>query len=55
MVYSIIETAKANEINVYAYLQYLLLNMADGDYHNEPGVLDMLMPWSKEVQSQYKQ
>lgn len=55
MVYSLIETAKTNGINVYAYLQYLLINMADGDWHNEPGVLDMLMPWLEEMQAQYKQ
>lgn len=55
MVYSLVETAKANGVNVYAYLQYLLINMADGDWHTHLGVLDMLMPWSEEVQSQYKQ
>ena len=55
MVYSLVETAKANGVNVYAYLQYLLINMSDGDWHTHPGVLDMLMPWSEEVQSQYKQ
>ena len=55
MVYSLVETAKANGVNVYAYLQYLLINMADGDWHTKPGVMDMLMPWSEEVQSQYKQ
>ena len=55
MVYSLVETAKANGINVYAYLQYLLINMADGDWHTEPGVLDMLMPWSEEAKEQCKQ
>ena len=55
MVYSLVETAKANGVNVYAYLQYLLINMADSDWHTKPDVMDMLMPWSEEVQSQYKQ
>lgn len=31
MIYSLVETAKANGINVYAYLQYLLINMTNDD------------------------
>jgi len=50
MVYSLVETAKAKVVNVSAYRQYLLTSIADG-WHNHPSVLDMLMPWSKEVQS----
>lgn len=34
MVYNLVETAKTNGINIYAYLQYLLINTADGDWHN---------------------
>lgn len=33
-VYSIVETAKANGLNVYSYLNYLLLYMPDADYQN---------------------
>jgi len=49
-VYSIIETAKANGLNVYTYLEYLLLYMPDTDWRNYPEGLDNVMPWSKAVQ-----
>lgn len=39
-VYSIIETAKANGLNVFAYLQHLLLYMPDMDWQNYPEELD---------------
>lgn len=51
-VYSLIETAKANGLNVFAYLQHLLLYMPDTDWQNHPEELDDLMPWSPEVQEQ---
>ena len=53
-VYSIIETAKANGLNVYTYLEYLLLYMPDTDWRNYPEELDMLMPWSEDVQAECK-
>ena len=53
-VYSLIETAKANDLNVFAYLQHLLLYMPDTDWQNHPEELDDLMPWSPEVQEQCK-
>lgn len=53
-VYSIIETAKANGLNVYTYLEYLLLYMPDTDWRNCPEELDMLMPWSEDVQAECK-
>lgn len=52
VVYSIIETAKANNLNVYTYLEYLLLYMPDTDWHNHPEHLDDLMPWSEAVQAE---
>ena len=52
VVYSIIETAKANNLNVYTYLQYLLLYMPDTDWRNHPEHLDNLMPWSETVQAE---
>lgn len=53
-VYSLIETAKANGLNVFAYLQHLLLYMPDTDWQNHPEELDDLMPWSPEVQERCK-
>lgn len=44
IVYSMIETAKANNINVFQYLYTVLLYMPD--YKNEPKGIEMLLPWS---------
>ncbi len=53
-VYSLIETAKANGLNVYTYLEYLLLYMPDTYWLNDPAQLDCLMPWSESVQAECK-
>jgi len=53
-VYSIVETAKANNLNVFTYLEYLLMYMPDTDWHNHPEELDELMPWSPQVQEECK-
>ena len=47
-VYSIVETAKANKLNIFKYLEYILLYLPDVDY-NQPEQLDDLMPWSERV------
>ena len=51
-VYSIVETAKANNLHPYSYLEYLLLYMPDTDWRNHPEELDALMPWADAVQAQ---
>jgi hypothetical protein len=53
-VYSIVETAKANGLNVYTYLEYLLLYMPDSDWQNHPENLEDLMPWSEAAQKECK-
>lgn len=53
-VYSIVETAKAYGLNVYTYLEYLILYMPDTDWKNHPELLDDLMPWSADVQNECK-
>lgn len=58
VLYSLAETAKANELNTYKYFELLLSelpkHMDDKDLH----FIDDLMPWSPSVQrecpSQYK-
>ena len=50
VVYSIIETAKANGLDVYKYLQLLLMYMPDWD--NSEEYLEDLMPWSEFTRSQ---
>lgn len=44
VMYSIVETAKANHLNVFQYLYTVLLYMPD--YKNEPAGIDQLLPWS---------
>jgi len=53
-VYSIVETAKANSLNVFTYLEYLLMYMPDVDWKNHPEDLDNVMPWSDSVQAECK-
>lgn len=49
-VYSIIETAKANGLEPYRYLETLFLNMSDWDHSDEE--LEDLMPWSEYASEQ---
>ena len=49
-VYSLVETAKANGLDVFLYLQELLANMTDWDHTDE--YLEDLMPWSEFSRSQ---
>ena len=51
-VYSLVETAKANGLNVYAYLQHLLQYMPGSEWQRYPEELDALMPWNSDVQEQ---
>lgn len=51
-VYSIVETAKANNLNIYTYLNYLLLYMPDTDYRRYPEAMEDSMPWSERVQNE---
>jgi len=44
VMYSMIETAKANNLNVFQYLYMVLLYMPD--YKNEPAGIEKLLPWS---------
>ena len=53
-IYSLVETAKANGLNVYAYLQHLLQYMPGSEWQRYPEELDTLMPWDPDVQEQCK-
>lgn len=44
LVYSMIETAKANQLNVFQYLYILLLYMPD--HKDDPAAVEILLPWS---------
>lgn len=53
-VYSLVGTAKANNLNVFAYLEYLLTYIPGSNWRQYPEELDDLMPWSPQVQAQCK-
>ena len=50
IIYSITETARANDLNVYYYIRYLLSglpSLIDKNGNIEQSMLEPLMPWSK--------
>ncbi|MBR1476747.1 MAG: transposase domain-containing protein [Lachnospiraceae bacterium] len=49
VVYSIVETAKANGIRVYDYLEYLLTEIPEHMDDNNLDFLEDLMPWSDKL------
>ena len=49
IVYSIVETAKANNLKPYEYLQHLLSVMMEHIYDADTAYLEDLMPWSKNL------
>lgn len=50
MMYSIVETAKANNLNIFQYLYTVLLYIPD--YLNSSAGIEQLMPWSKFIKEQ---
>ena len=46
--FSLIETAKANDVEPYLYLRYVFSNVPDGD---DPGAFKQLLPWAIEKAS----
>jgi len=53
-IYSIIETAKANGINVRDYLEYLFTVMPTEDWRKDPEMLESLTPCSPEIRKKFK-
>ena len=53
LVYSIVETAKASEIDVYHYLKYLLLKTPTDQTPDDE--LEILCPWNPECQKALKE
>lgn len=50
ILYSIVETAKANQVNTYKYLELLLTEIPRHMQDNDLKFIDKLMPWSPRVQ-----
>ena len=48
MIYSIIETSKANNLKPFEYMTYLLETLPNVDVKDQ-NVLDSIMPWSSDL------
>lgn len=50
ILYSMVETAKQNNLNVYNYLKYLLEELPKHGEFEDPSYIDDLLPWSEKIQ-----
>ena len=50
VIYSIVETARANHLNVQSYLEYVLTGLAEHADDNDRSFIADLLPWSKPAQ-----
>ena len=49
IIYSIVETAKANDLNIYNYFKHLLTEVPKHMDDTDLSFLDPLLPWSKQL------
>ena len=49
-IYSIVETAKANRLDVFKYFELLLTVLPSMEFLTNPDILEELMPWNISVQ-----
>jgi transposase len=47
--YSIVETAKANHLNVFQYLTHLFKNLPNVDFKSKPELFGAYLPWSEKL------
>lgn len=49
ILYTLAESARANKLDVYEYLKYLLAEMPNNAHLEHPEVIEQYLPWSKEL------
>ncbi|WHH61672.1 transposase domain-containing protein [Petroclostridium sp. X23] len=49
VLYTLVESARANDLDVYEYLKYILKEMPDTDFNNHPEFLNNYLPWSEQL------
>ncbi|MGL4799003.1 MAG: IS66 family transposase [Cellulosilyticaceae bacterium] len=49
ILYTLVETARANKLDVYEYLHYLLTVMPNTDFRNHPERIDAYLPWADDL------
>ena len=54
ILYTLAETAKANDLDTYEYLKYLLEEMPNNHHLEKPHILDDYMPWSDKLPDRCK-
>jgi transposase len=54
-IYSLIETAKANGLNPYSYLTFILQDLPGLPFREYPEILEDYLPWNLKIQSICKQ
>ena len=49
IIYSLVETAKANNLNVYEYMKYLLTEIPNHMDETSTAFCEKLLPWSESL------
>ena len=49
VLYTLVESARANDLDVYEYLKHLLTEMPNNHHQKDPSVIDRLLPWSEDL------
>lgn len=52
VLYTLVESARANDLDVYEYLKYLLTEMPNNHHLENAAIIDQLLPWSNELPEQ---
>ena len=54
ILYSLVETAKANNLRLLDYFEYLLSEMAKHSKDKDLSYIRDLLPWSKKIQKEFR-
>lgn len=49
VLYTLVESARANDLDVYEYLKHILTVMPNVDFYSHPEIIDSLLPWSEKL------
>jgi len=49
VLYTLVESARANDLDVYAYLKYLLTEMPNNGHLENPEIINKYLPWATEL------
>ena len=52
VLYTLVESARANDLDVYEYLKYLLTEMPNNHHLENSAIINQLLPWSKGLPEQ---